>query len=399
MEIEHETCHWKKLKPDVIRKIASFAEPSHAACSIKLVDTDTAAALRGIYNLITLGQKHTGNSGEPHRAKQPWPVYAFVAHWGCPEPWRSLSLPQRERLLCLAASSGHAPSLDAALAQCGCALKPEVLTAAAAAGNLASCERLLHEGCSFDRAALKEAARGGHLQVLQLLIRNLGFENEALSVVRPRRQQEWKWDCFGEAAEGACAGGQPHILDWLQQAHGYNLRAPDVLEAARAGQVGLFEELLTRPLLIKVERPPEDLSFWYRYNIRGNPADLWRPPGGAAAWARRELNSNLLCAIVQGCPLEVLERHYPTLWLPAIQFSSREHMAEAAVGSPTPCWAAKLDFLLDAWGPEVAARVLEVERPGSLWSLLYKAARLPDLCARLRHLHKRGAPPSRAAVE
>eukprot|EP00198_Chlamydomonas_reinhardtii_P011826 XP_001701163.1 predicted protein [Chlamydomonas reinhardtii] len=65
-----------------------------------------------------------------------WPGSAFEAHWGRPEPWRSLSLRQRRRLLCLAASSGHAPSLDAALAQCGCVLKPEVLMSASAAGNL-----------------------------------------------------------------------------------------------------------------------------------------------------------------------------------------------------------------------------------------------------------------------
>ena len=104
-----------------------------------------------------------------------WPGSAFVAHWGRPEPWRSLTLRQRERLLCLAASSGHAPSLDAALAHCGCVLKPEVLTAAAAADNLATCERLLHgEGCSFHENALTAAAQDGHLQVLQLLLRAVG---------------------------------------------------------------------------------------------------------------------------------------------------------------------------------------------------------------------------------
>ncbi|KAG2426178.1 hypothetical protein HXX76_013159 [Chlamydomonas incerta] len=315
-----------------------------------------------------------------------WPGHAFVAHWQRAEPWRALTLPQRERLLCLAVSSSHAASLDAALAQCGCALKPEVLTAAAAAGNLAGCERLLREGCSFSTDALAAAARGAHLPALQLL----------LTAIAPGGKASDNY--LVAAAQGSCAGGQLAVLAWLQQAHGYSPRLPDAEAAARAGQVAALEQLL--PLLL-----PE----------LGASEDQAEPPTRAA-------RHYLLIAIVEGCPVAVLQRHYDSLWRLPRGAAAGEHVAgggggggdggggegeefegvdicrdatlvnllEAAASSPTSCWAAKLDFLRSAcWGPVVAGQVASGER-GTLWGIWEEAAQRPDFLARLKHLRAAG---------
>eukprot|EP00198_Chlamydomonas_reinhardtii_P009626 XP_001698963.1 predicted protein [Chlamydomonas reinhardtii] len=77
----------------------------------------------------------------------------------------------RKRLLCAAAFSGHAPSLETALAHCGFTIDDreldEAVSAAALAGHLAACERLLHShegeegaGSTADVAGGSAAAAG-----------------------------------------------------------------------------------------------------------------------------------------------------------------------------------------------------------------------------------------------
>eukprot|EP00198_Chlamydomonas_reinhardtii_P011259 XP_001700596.1 predicted protein [Chlamydomonas reinhardtii] len=148
------------------------------------------------------------------RLLQPWPGDLFVLHWGHPEPWRALTLRQRRRLLCLAASSGHAPSLDAALEHAGCDMPSRALTSAAAAGNLAAFRyghadalRYLLDECGvpldthdtfimymnfaedvgssgrLGATATGAAGANGHLAVLQLL-RNEGVAFKAKDLVR-----------------------------------------------------------------------------------------------------------------------------------------------------------------------------------------------------------------------
>ncbi|PNW72712.1 hypothetical protein CHLRE_15g639379v5 [Chlamydomonas reinhardtii] len=111
-DTDQESCHWRRLTPDLVRRIAACAHPNAIAGSLKLTDSETAAALRGSYNVLQLLQRSTG--GNEHAlsfAEAEWPGHAFVAHWDRPEPWHSLNLFRRWRLLCLAASSGHAASL------------------------------------------------------------------------------------------------------------------------------------------------------------------------------------------------------------------------------------------------------------------------------------------------
>ncbi|KAG2422844.1 hypothetical protein HXX76_011659 [Chlamydomonas incerta] len=407
MDTKPAACQWRRLSPDLISRIAGFAHANDVAGSLKFVDRETAAALRDSYGVLILGQK-LRRIRKPHRAVQPWPGLAFVAHWGCRERWRVLTLPQRERLLCLAASSGHAASLDAALAHAGCALKPEVLTAAAAAGSLAGCERLLHEGCAFETAALTEAARGGHLPALQLLLSSLELNGDGAG-------EAWEY-----AAKGACRGGQLPVLAWLQQANGYQPSLREAEVAAEGGQVAMLELLLPRLL------PPELL-----------PPDLLLPPQGhmrvqgqregpSAAAGRRGQQQHkpardrpvvssygrlsLLRAMAAGCPAVVLQRHYDTLWPwprpggeggaagAATADGDLATFFSAAACSPTPCWARKVNFLLSAWGPEVAGRVLRGDACGGGTRSLTNALQRPDFPARLRHLHAAGMPVTANSV-
>lgn len=172
--------------------------------------------------------------------QNPWPGIDFVAHWGQPEPWQSLTLPQRRRLLCLAASSHHAPSLDAALAHCrvpepACV---EVLEAAAAAGDVATCERLLPpclgvHNYSVELAALA-AAQEGQIAVLECFSAH-GYAADGSGL--------------GAPARAACYAGQAQALAWLVQryplgryddGHAWDLATA----AAEGGHADLAHQLL-----------------------------------------------------------------------------------------------------------------------------------------------------------
>ncbi|KAG2434362.1 hypothetical protein HYH02_012377 [Chlamydomonas schloesseri] len=149
----------------------------------------------------------------PEKAQQPWPGDAFVRHWGRAEPWRALNLRERRRLLCLAAGSGHAASLAAVLAHCGCALDVHALEAAAAAGDVSACETLLSAGCEWGQSVFAAAAAAGQLPVCQAFwaagLRPLPIRNCRCSVV-----------------EAACRGGHTHVLEWLEQVGFVRLLAP-----------------------------------------------------------------------------------------------------------------------------------------------------------------------------
>ncbi|KAG2440857.1 hypothetical protein HXX76_003711 [Chlamydomonas incerta] len=138
-----------------------------------------------------------------------WPGAAFVAHWGRPEPWRSLGHARRLHLLCLAASSHHAASLEVALAFCGVGLAAVVIEVAAAAGDLDAFKRLVDEGCKAEsnNEALALAARRGHLHVLQWV-----YHDSARQLGLQRAFRWWT----NALAVAACAGGHAHVLAWLE---------------------------------------------------------------------------------------------------------------------------------------------------------------------------------------
>ncbi|KAG2423096.1 hypothetical protein HXX76_002321 [Chlamydomonas incerta] len=430
---------------------------------------------------------------EPAVAQRPWPGHAFVRHFSRPVPWRALTLPQRRRLLCLAASSGHAPSLEAALAQCGCTLTPDVLTAAAAAGDIPACQRVLGESDVIAVASLTAAARNGHLQLLKLLLDATGA-----------RDTPYAWKHFVKAAAtGACLGGQAAVLAWLQQAHGYRVMVSDMAAAATVGQGDLFERVLLPQLMpgfagvaaaaVAVVGSPAAAAF------DGEPlasaevgASAGAPAGEAAGTAAvaalkaaaaasdsetdsepgsdfgtpRNLRVRMeaLIAAAYGLPAHVLRWLLPLLWPPIWRplrpltavpqtmvhgaaddsteregegsTAQREALADirsssgsdgdqglaaegaetydnnegsdsdgyshgstygcyrtdslrrllsAATGSPTPCWAAKLDILCAALGPS-RTQVLDGDDRSEVQAVMQKAARQPHFVARLQRL-------------
>ncbi|KAG2449534.1 hypothetical protein HYH02_005676 [Chlamydomonas schloesseri] len=262
-----------------------------------------------------------------------------------------------------------------------------MLTAAASVGSLAACERLLGAGCipAF-KAALAAAAAGGHLDVMRLLLEKMEAAQQEASAHGDPHLETYKQPAackaaakagqlpalrfllestdgapqskaIGYAAAGACEGGQLAILHWLQQAHGYSPTLEDAIFAAAGGQAAVLEQLL--PALL--------------------PADGSRPRPSGDAW-------EVLQEIAYACPVAVLQRHFGRLCRaaggPEYLRGNESLLLEAVVGSPTPCWAAKLDFLLSssALGPDVGARVLVQMR----FELYGKASRhgLP----RLQHL-------------
>ncbi|KAG2442725.1 hypothetical protein HXX76_002807 [Chlamydomonas incerta] len=316
------------------------------------------------------------------RAQQPWPDHAFTQQWGCSEPWRSLTSSQRKRLLCLAAASGHIASLHVALIHCGRALTHEVLEAGAASGSLAVVERLLDEGCPFGGELVAAAAAGGSLEVLQLTLRSI--------------DRRWMDGWLDAAARSAGAGGQLGVLQWLQQMHSHNPGTREAVEAAAwAGQVAVLEHLLP---LVPARDAPHD-ALMHEDDHEGEP---------------RRRAARLLVAITAGCPVEVLQRHYDRLWCwgagqaegagsmsgagsrhrqqEGDMDSERDMTAScllaAAADSPTPCWSAKLDFLLSRFGPRMAREMLRGEREGIVST--EELAHRPDFLQRLRHLHAAG---------
>ena len=185
---------WDQLLPALFCQVAKQMNPSEVSGALKLLNKASAEWLKGSpeFRKIRLAMrvpKWCSYNGKKIQneyvvvAAQPWPRGAFLAHWGRPEPWRSLTLVERRRLLALAASSGDADSLDAALAHCGCSLTKDVFTAAAAAGRLAACRRLLAQGCDVDYAAALVAAAGAGLEQFTQLLELVQMDMKHLRAV------------------------------------------------------------------------------------------------------------------------------------------------------------------------------------------------------------------------
>ncbi|PNW82548.1 hypothetical protein CHLRE_06g283450v5 [Chlamydomonas reinhardtii] len=282
-------------------------------------------------------------------ASTSWPAYDFVAQWGRPEPWRALSVWQRRRLLCLAASSAHAASLDAALAHCGVVATDDVLLAAAAGGNVEIVERLFSEGCSWSEVVTIAAAALGHLPVLKLL-RQRGMLGLARTVPVSLRKV---------VMQAACRGGQLQVASWLEDELGW-LELGDegsAADAAEGGHVGLLKKL--------VARLPD-----------------------------RALRCRLFSHVACGCSLAVSQWFYRN----CIGSAAATHMdvvlkvqaMASALGSRTSCWRSKIDWMLQSlWGPE-PWRALERSATHDLWAL---ASKQPDYLARLQHLAACGLAP------
>ncbi|KAG2427549.1 hypothetical protein HXX76_012203 [Chlamydomonas incerta] len=249
-----------RLSGELLRKVTSTLHPKDAL-SLLCTSKHAASSLRNEYSVFTSPPRKLGvksdfsglafpeGLADLQLAPQPWPGAEFAALWGRPEPWRCLNRRERQQLLCLVASSLHAPSLDAALAHCGTVPIPaEAVASAAAAGDAAACERLgLIEGCWFDETlAWYAAAVRGHLHVCRWLAEHWQLWRNAVT-----RQQ-----AGGVAARlripgrnvGAAAafGGHVNVIEWLQAEKyidGKNVEQPVLVAtaAARGGHLPLLD--------------------------------------------------------------------------------------------------------------------------------------------------------------
>ena len=424
--------HWNMLTPDLIHCIAEHLNPNEPATTLRMLNKETAAALSGKYATITLARA----SGPDRRfsrglkiAVSPWPGRAFVAHWSRPEPWRTLTLPQRRRLLCLAASSHDAASLEAALAFSGAGLACQVVDAAAAGGDLAALQRLIEEGCDRSDRAAALAAGYGHLHILQWIAADAYPVREALG-----------WASDAEVAEAACEGGQGHVLTWFEG----GLRQQPTAAAAVAGQQpagqegpheqqgGQQEGQDAEPIRLECvaartrshSRPqqpqPQPAAAPFARNFerlvfaaaRGGHSELLTRllrPDGVYASRLAKLSKETWCtalgSVAECCPLAFLRHFYDEHFAPGFTAADGGTMHLdlglalcQALESSGAEWRARADFLLSRWaaptegqGSNERVRAALLEAAGfwrnDLQTRTVKA--LPDVLQRCRYLAAR----------
>ena len=300
---------FSRLSPELIQNIAGFMHTNDIATGFKLACQEVAAALRAQHRVIQLrGEPRTLRSANLDTfavaiAAHPWPGAAFVAHWGRPEPWRALPRWPRHRLLCLAASSRHPPSLEAALAHCGTAIETDALESAIIAHDLAACRWLFEtEGCDW--------------------------------------KPEWQRERIPAVA--GLAGSVP-VCRWLWETvpqHELNVAGMFLSNLCYAGHSGVVEWVL------------EEVTGGLPHNR--NNYSFW--PAAAAAGGRLELLQQLasrfpfdpegqngvpvaLADVAYGCPLAVLQRYYDP-WGAAVglleKAGQKLHVLLCAAASPTP---------------------------------------------------------------
>ncbi|KXZ48851.1 hypothetical protein GPECTOR_25g436 [Gonium pectorale] len=183
---------------------------------------------------------------------------------------------------------------------------------------------------------------------------------------------QWLWEMFsssppydGFTAEGvlktAAGGGQVHVCEWaLQLQTERTVKA--AAAAARGGHVALMERLLN----------------WRMEMAEGG--DEVGPEGEAAAADVARETAELLQAAAHGCGLADLQRLWQR-WGPQQQ-QPPEHFGTcilaAAAGSPTPDWAAKVEWLQARGCPlstAAAAQVAGLPAASAMERLLWLRAR------------------------
>eukprot|EP00198_Chlamydomonas_reinhardtii_P008303 XP_001697640.1 predicted protein [Chlamydomonas reinhardtii] len=354
-----------KLSPELIEDIAGRLHPNEVVTNLKLLNSKAAAALRGSYSTIRLEHRKP----LPYRSvyiacAETWPGDAFARHWGCPEPWRSLPFPRRLRLLCLAASSHHPPSLDAALTHSGVGLAPTVIEAAAAAGDLDAFLRLVSEGCNCAMAALEAAAHCGHLHILQCAW------YYSLEGIRLRQAFGCGPEEVRQLAVSACAGGQGHVLTWLESLADPPAQPPPTAAAVGAAgaaatgskhnsnrggldHVRVCESLESSFFAMAIEAAVHGRTGLLDRLLQQHPSGRYTDAfEGLANYMVKEL---LLC-IASFCPVATLQ-HYHAAWVPKVIRVAEEELTIAALRGTTADWREKCDYML-----KKLAAALEEER-------------------------------------
>ncbi|KXZ56480.1 hypothetical protein GPECTOR_1g43 [Gonium pectorale] len=325
-------CLWSSLLPELAERIARCLHPNDVACGLRLINKASAAQFSGPqYTTI--------------RLSQPVPHHAFAAHWLAPCATRGLTLERRQQLLYLTAASGVVANLDVALQAAGCLATYEVFHAAAATGQLRCCHWLLEHGCPTEESdvgsgLLGAAAGGGHRLVCEWLL-GLGL----------------RWASDG--AVDAARGGHVGLMEWLRQ------RRSPLPRSGADDQSDGSEQALDKLDVVSGAAEGFDLPTLQRVVQQNGGL------GSHDAGTRQDAG-----AVDEDEAAEA-------------EAEGRSLVLAAAAGSPTPDWAAKVEWL-EAQGCPRSARAAE------------RAAARPDdadAAARLAWLRDRGYPLGATAVE
>ncbi|GFR45436.1 hypothetical protein Agub_g6815 [Astrephomene gubernaculifera] len=313
---------WPQLQPELAERIISFLSPNEVACTVRLINKAAAAQFSGPrYTTVKLSS--------------PVPHHAFQRHWSRPGVTRSLTLKQREQLVCLTARSGSIPNLEAAVASTGllsiASSYEAVLPAAAAAGQLEMCQWLQQRNC-LEGSALEDAAGAGHRAICEWGLAN-------------------GWDRDLNVKKAMCAaaqGGHVELMEWLlqqqlQQRPNGNLIPSDLvdlLEAAAQGcELAIVVEL-TQRLQGQLLLDKEDVNTCSIVAAAaGSPTPDWQ---AKVEWleARGFPRSSYVANWAASCP-EALDR---LMWLRERGYPFTERAAEAAINNNR---VEALEFLLD----------------------------------------------------
>ncbi|KAG2433166.1 hypothetical protein HYH02_012709 [Chlamydomonas schloesseri] len=333
--------NWASLTPELQLEVASHLPPGDVAGCLKFVDWSTYKNLHSSYEAVRLV------------ADEPWPAQAFLLRWGqLEQPWRKLNVRQRRKLLCLAAGSGHPPSLAAALSHCGVSLRAEVMAAAAAAGDVAACQTLLDGGCCWGNSVTMAAAEHGRVEVLDWLQRlDFKFEEHTEDATEGLRgyacDDKYLERMLDNASEydleqqypptPAARSGHGRVLKWEEEE---DMRLAVVRAAGEGGHAVLAAQEYR--VIVDFASVGE-----HEMEAAGFPApEPWNANG--SSWLRAE---PLLCGLACGCSLAELQQHGGAA-VEAVRGrdnTGRAVVVQAAACSPTSDWAAKLDWLQEQW--------------------------------------------------
>ncbi|GFR44633.1 hypothetical protein Agub_g5921 [Astrephomene gubernaculifera] len=212
---------WSQLPAELTERVFSFLPANDVPCTVRLLNKAAAAQFRGpLHTTIHLSL--------------PVPHHAFLRQYGNASAMRGLTVGQRQRLVCLTARSGSVPNLKVAAAKTGCLLTDEVMEHAASAGKLDVCRWLLQMECPYGSPlkaaaeagqldacrwclsngynwtvdAVAAAGRGGHIAVVDFLMKRCPFKQAVSAVYLTESEEEDQevfknWERLEAAARGA----------------------------------------------------------------------------------------------------------------------------------------------------------------------------------------------------
>ncbi|PNH12168.1 Ankyrin repeat domain-containing protein [Tetrabaena socialis] len=179
--------------PDLVQRFAGFLTCNEVACVLRLVNKAAAA-------------QFSRPEDRTVRLSLPVPHREFARRWGGRDVVRSLTPKQRRLLPCLTARSGSIANLKVLLArgEAGHVLETAVLGAATAAGHIGVRSWLRLQGCtwSIELHPAREAARCGHTAMCEWLVVNRCAQSRELTCEAARGGHVGLMDLLLRSASG-----------------------------------------------------------------------------------------------------------------------------------------------------------------------------------------------------